>query len=328
MASSPKAPDRDEQAASPMGERSTDSRPRAERQADQADDAVVRAEAQVERALQRADEQVARAAERVERAQRRVEEKTARALRRAKQAGGGVEGEEPLIWMREEPHVRRPAYTRERLAAAALAIADAEGFEAVSMRRVAQELGAGTMTLYHYVRSKDELITLMVDSVMGEVLVPEDELASEWRPALAQIAERTREAFSRHRWALDRFGDGRPGPNGVRHFEQSLRAVSGLPLTNDVKFELIALVDDYVFGFALREAQEFDEHRRGGFSPEMRAFFQRELDSGDYPLIREFLGPDAGAAVDRVAENLFREGRFERGLNRLLDGIEAELARG
>jgi AcrR family transcriptional regulator len=295
---------------------------------EQAEDSVVRAEAQVERALERADEQVARAAERVERAQRRVEEKAARALRKAERASGEEAGEESLIWMREEPHSRRPAYSRERLAAAALAIADAEGFEAVSMRRVAQELGAGTMTLYHYVRSKDELITLMVDSVMGEVLVPEDELESEWRPALAQIAERTRKAFSRHRWALDRFGDGRPGPNGIRHFEQSLRAVSSLEVGDEDKFELIALVDDYVFGFALREAQEFDEHQSGGFSAEMRAFFQRELDSGAYPLIRGFLGPDASAAVDRVAESLFRAGRFERGLNRLLDGIEAELGRG
>jgi len=289
---------------------------------------VARAEQQVERAFDRVDEQMSRAADRVERAQRRVDEKTARALRKAQRARGeGERPEEPMIWLREEPHSRKPAYTRERLAAAALAIADAEGFEAVSMRRVAQELGAGTMTLYHYVRSKDELITLMVDSVMGELLVPDEELEGEWRPALAQIAKRTREAFGRHRWTLDRLGDGRPGPNGMRHFEQCLQAVGGLDVPDEVKFELIGMVDDYVFGFALREAQEFDEYERGGFSPEMREFFQRELDSGDYPLIREFLGADADTAVDRVNRLLFRDGRFERGLNRLLDGIEAELTR-
>jgi AcrR family transcriptional regulator len=308
-----------------------DTRPKArsreERQADRAAERAARAEAQVERALERADEQLARAGERIEQAQRRVDEKTAQALRRAQRASGEEQREGSLIWLREEPHSRRPAYSRERIAAAALTIADAEGFEAVSMRRVAHELGAGTMTLYHYVRSKDELVTLMVDSVMGEVLVPEEELADEWRVALAQIAERTRATFRRHRWTLDRFGDGRPGPNGLRHFEQSLRAVGGLDVPDHVRFELISLLDDYVFGFTLREAQEFDEHKRGGFSPEVREFFQRELDSGDYPLIREFLGDDADAAVDRVAESLFREGRFERGLNRLLDGIEAEFVR-
>ncbi|MET0557042.1 MAG: TetR/AcrR family transcriptional regulator [Solirubrobacterales bacterium] len=316
MPSDPRAPEREEQRSGRAGER-----------AERAAERVAHAEMQVERAVERADEQVSRAVERAEQSRTQAEERAARALRKARRASG-EDDEEPLIWLREEPHSRRPAYSRERLADAALAIADAEGFEAVSMRRVAQELGAGTMTLYHYVRSKDELITLMVDSVMGEVLVPEDELAAEWRSALAQIAKSTRDAFRRHRWALDRFGDGRPGPNGLRHFEQSLRAVSGLGVDDDGKFELISLIDDYVFGFALREAQEFDEHERGGFSPEVREFFQRELDSGDYPLIRDFLGPDADAAVDRVAANLFREGRFERGLNRLLDGIEAEFAGG
>lgn len=235
-------------------------------------------------------------------------------------------GEQAMIWLREEPHARRPAHSREQIAAAAVAIADGEGFEAVSMRRVAQALGAGTMTLYHYVRNKDELITLMTDAVMGEVLVPDEELASEWRPALEQIALRTCATFRRHRWTLDRLGDGRPGPNGLRHFEQTLRAVAATELSDAGKFELIGLVDDYVFGFVLREAQEFAEHERG-FGPEVRDFFQHELDSGRYPLIREFLGGDADAGVDRVVALLSREGRFERGLGRLLDGVEAAMRR-
>ena len=84
------------------------------------------------------------------------------------------------------------------------------------------------------------------------------------------------------------------------------------------------MIDDYVFGFALRDAQERDEQERG-WPPEVRDFLQRELDSGDYPLIRRFLGTDAEAGSDLVAEIAFREGRFERGLERLLDGIEAGL---
>ena len=91
------------------------------------------------------------------------------------------------------------------------------------MRRVAQRLGAGTMTLYHYVRNKDELITLMCDAVMAEVLVPEDELAD----GLAAGADPDRDPhprrLRRHHWIFERMGDGRPGPNGMRHFEQSLR---------------------------------------------------------------------------------------------------------
>src|SRR5262249_3952253 len=114
-----------------------------------------------------------------------------------------------MIWLRPEPRSRGPALSRSAIAAAALEIADTEGFDAVSMRRVAQKLGVGTMTLYHYVANKDDLITLMVDAVMGEVLVPEADLESGWREALTRIALRSREAFRRHRWALDRFGDGR-----------------------------------------------------------------------------------------------------------------------
>jgi AcrR family transcriptional regulator len=231
---------------------------------------------------------------------------------------------ESVIWFRKEPSARRPSHTRAEIAAAAVAIADAEGFDAVSMRRVAQKLGAGTMTLYHYVRNKHELVTLMVDAVMAGVLVPEGELSDDWRAGMEQIAKRTREVFRRHRWTLDRIGDGGPGPNLMRHFEQSLQAASNAGISAEETFELIGLVDDYVFGFALRDAQERDEHERG-WPPETRDFLQRELDSGDYPLIRRFLGDDAEAGSDLVAAIVFKEGRFERGLKRLLDGIEAGL---
>jgi AcrR family transcriptional regulator len=231
---------------------------------------------------------------------------------------------EGLIWFRDEPAARRPSHSRADIAAAAIEIADADGFDAVSMRRVAQKLGAGTMTLYHYVRNKDELVTLMSDTIMGAILVPEGELSDDWRIALTQIATRTRQVFANHRWIFDRFGDGRPGPNGMRHFEQSLTAISSLDLDREETFELIGQVDDYVFGYALREVQELEEHERG-WPSEVVDFLQRELDSGDYPLISEFFGNDASAGVEEILDLIAIEGRFERGLNRLLDGIEANL---
>jgi AcrR family transcriptional regulator len=295
---------------------------RAEEQARREEEQAERTAERVARAMERADAKLDRAMEQVDRARRRADESTARALEKVERAR-----EETMVWLREEPHARRPSHSRAEIAAAALAIADAEGFEAVSMRRVAQRLGAGTMTLYHYVRNKDELVALMVDAVMGELLVPAGELPAEWRPALTQIALRTRDAFRRHRWTLDRLGDGRPGPNAMRHFEQCLQAVGALDLGDEEKFELIGLVDDYVFGFALREAQETAEHERG-VPPAVIEFFQRELDSGDYPLIRDFLGPDADTAADRVAAIFLAEGRFERGLDRLLDGVESRMQRG
>ncbi|MGE0066310.1 MAG: TetR/AcrR family transcriptional regulator [Solirubrobacterales bacterium] len=236
-----------------------------------------------------------------------------------------TEPEPTLIWLREEPCSRSPGHSRARIAAAAMEIADTEGFEAVSMRRVAQQLGAGTMTLYHYVANKDELVTLMMDAVMGEVLVPAEELPSEWRPAMARIAISTLESLRRHRWTLDLLDEPRPGPNKLRHLEQSLQAMAGASIDSKAKLEAMVLIDEYVFGFAIREAQEPDE-QGSGWPPGVREFFQRELDSGQFPCARELLGEDLDAGVAVVRE-LFREqGRFERGLERLLDGIEAGFA--
>jgi hypothetical protein len=110
----------------------------------------------------------------------------------------------------------------------------------------------------------------------------------------------------------------------MRHFEQSLEAMAGADVPPRAMFEAIVLVDEYVFGFAIREAQESAEHERG-WAPGVREFFQRELDSGEFPLVREFLGDDVDVAMERVADVFFAPGRFERGLDRLLDGIEAGL---
>ncbi|MEZ5075860.1 MAG: TetR/AcrR family transcriptional regulator [Solirubrobacterales bacterium] len=235
-----------------------------------------------------------------------------------------AKSDERLIWLREEPGSRSPGHSRVEIARVAVELADREGFEAVSMRRVAQELGAGTMTLYHYVANKDELVTLMADAAMGEVLVAEEELASGWRPAIAAIAKSTLSSLRRHRWLLNRLGDGRPGPNKLRHFEQSLRAVEGTGASAAAKLEAIVLVDEYIFGFAIREAQERDE-RADRWDPEVREFLQREMDSGAFPQASALFGDDLDAAREFVADVLLADGRFERGLDRLLDGLEASL---
>lgn len=233
-----------------------------------------------------------------------------------------TESETSLIWLREEPCSRNPGHSWARIAAAAIEIADSEGLEAVSMRRVAQGVGAGTMTLYHYVANKDELVTLMLDTVMGEMLVPDEELPRGWRPAITRIAIATRESLRRHRWMLDLLDEPRPGPNKLRHFEQSLQAMSVAGLEPKAKLEAIVLIDEYVFGFAIREAQEPDAHGPG-WPPGVREFFRRELDSGEFPCVRELLSDDLDAGVAVVRELFREEGRFERGLERLLDGIEA-----
>src|SRR5207248_1746581 len=108
------------------------------------------------------------------------------------------------VWTRVPPSGRRPKLSREHLAATAVRLADAEGMAALSMRRIAAELDVGTMSLYHYVRTKDELLTLVTDAVMGEVVIPDTiPIPSDWRAALTLLATRSRAAMQRHPWMLD-----------------------------------------------------------------------------------------------------------------------------
>lgn len=146
----------------------------------------------------------------------------------------------------------KPRLTREKIATTALAIADKEGFTAVSMRRVAQELQVGTMSLYYYVKAKDDLIAAMDDALMGEALLPS--LPKDWRRAMMEIAKRTHAVYIRHPWALVAMLSAPPGLNAMRHTEQCLEALAETSMTAKQKITLLATVDDLVFGHALREA--------------------------------------------------------------------------
>ena len=222
----------------------------------------------------------------------------------------------------------RGGHTREQIAACAIALADAEGLEAVSMRRIARELGAGTMTLYHYVRNKDDLFALMDDAIMAEVLVPADQLPTDWRAALTAIAHHTRAAFARHPWSFEGLRNARGGPNSLRHFEQSIGAVAGTGLDETAQLELLTLVDDYVFGFVMREQQLADFDVYEGLQQELVAFFEDSLATGEFPNVERFVENDEPTlGFARFAEMARDPGRFDRGLSVLLDGVELALAR-
>ncbi len=228
------------------------------------------------------------------------------------------------IWVRPEPGTRRARFSREQIAAAALAIADAEGFEAVSMRRIAAQLGAGTMSLYRYISTKDDLVTLMDDALMGESLVPEGELPADWRAALTMIARQTRAALLRHPWAVVSLQgrgaagqDGSFGPNGLRHFEQSLAALDGAPLDTAAKLELLTIVDDYVMGSVLRAGEMQDRHEADPqYAAAVIEFITGQLATGEFPRIAALSQDPAAAGLtdpDRVTA------RFERGLTLLIE---------
>jgi AcrR family transcriptional regulator len=234
------------------------------------------------------------------------------------------------IWAEPEPGRRRPSVTRDQIAQAAMALADAEGLEAVSMRRVAAALGVGTMTLYHYVRTKDDLKTLMGNTIMAELLLDDAQIDPvDWRASITAIARRSRELFRRHRWlvhAVDQGGE--IGPNGMRHFEQSLAAVEGTGLDPAGKLELVALVDDLVFGSAYRAAMEDEDFNDIEWRRSALRYMQTQLDSGEFPHIEALLagGEDRNAEWERIASELAGRDRFEVALEALLDGIEQRLA--
>jgi AcrR family transcriptional regulator len=190
--------------------------------------------------------------------------------------------------------------SREKIAAAALRIADAEGFASVTMRRIAKEMGVGTMSLYYYVKTKGGLIAAMDDALMGEMLAPS--LPANWREALTVIATRTRNVFLRHPWALSSMLSAPPGVNAMRHMEQCLQVLDGTKMTTREKFVLLAMIDDFVFGYALREAAS-------GPKVDLK-FVEAQLGTGAFPRLKETLGKERMAAT---------RDRFQMGLRALLD---------
>lgn len=239
------------------------------------------------------------------------------------------------IWGRPEPGARNARLSRDKIAAAALEIARTDGVQAVSMRRVASELGAGTMTLYHYVANKRELFELMHDEMMGQLIVPEEELEQGWRAALTAIARASLEAWRSHRWQREEVSQTPVfGPNGMRHFEQSLKAVADTGLPLDRRMDIVAQVDEYVLGFAEAEggftAPDYAdwEDKWGDYMHAVGDYLQKELDDGDFPHIVEFMdGQDFPTVMHRMITEYSGGERFERGLGRLLDGIEREIER-
>jgi AcrR family transcriptional regulator len=171
------------------------------------------------------------------------------------------------------------------------------------MRRIAQEMGVGTMSLYYYVKTKADLIAVMDDALMGEVLAPS--LPRSWREALTMIATRTRDVFLRHPWALSSMLSAPPGVNAMHHMEQCLQALAGTTMTIREKLALLAIIDDFVFGYALREAAS---------DPKVDLNFARaQLATGAFPRLKETFGKGRMPAM---------QDRFRMGLRTLLDFVK------
>jgi AcrR family transcriptional regulator len=189
------------------------------------------------------------------------------------------------------------------------------------MRRIADELGAGTMTLYYYVRTKDDLIALMDDAIMGETLVPKAKFPASWRARMLAVCRASLDAFRRHPWALTALRSTQFSLNSLRHFEQSLAAVADAPFDQQTRLELLLTADDYVFGYALRA----DDHYPTDHDPITFEFAHAQVGTGEFPHVAELVDVAAPSARawDALSKRMNDARRFERGLEALLDGFEA-----
>lgn len=229
-----------------------------------------------------------------------------------------------LIWLRPEPAGRQPRYSRERIARTAVGIADAEGFGAVTMKRIATGLGAATMTLYYYVRNKADIVALMQDAIFEDVLVPAGRLPPDWREAVALIARRTRDALISHPWAIASLNEAQLGPNALRHYEQSLAALAATDLSYPQKTELTGIVDDYVAGAAAHAIEARERLRAAAEKPalvaEAMTYGQRLLATGEFPQLQA-LAEEVLATGRQPTPLENQDQQFEAGLTALLDGI-------
>ncbi|MFJ5234838.1 TetR/AcrR family transcriptional regulator [Kitasatospora sp. NPDC088391] len=224
--------------------------------------------------------------------------------------------EEPeLIWLRPEHSGRgpRPAHSRTSIARAAVAIADAEGLDAVTMRRIAAELGAGTMSLYNYVPKKEHLFDLMTDLLAGEYELPERP-GGDWRADLTALAHQLRAILSRHPWAVAVITR-RPGlgPNGLRVTEFFLAALADSSLDGSAKMEAFSQLNGYVCQFTEWQQRSTDAGTR--WLADMVRHLRAATATGRYPHLAEALARDTAPPDPDAA--------FERGLQRLVTALLA-----
>ncbi|MFE9538346.1 TetR/AcrR family transcriptional regulator C-terminal domain-containing protein [Streptomyces sp. NPDC006691] len=231
----------------------------------------------------------------------------------------GRPAEPEVIWARPERAGRgpRPAFSRADIAAAAVRIADAEGIDALSMRRVAAELGCGTMSLYNYVPRKEDLYELMVDAVSAEYDLSEP--TGDWRADMLALAHQTRALMHRHPW-VPRLMSPVYGfsPNALRYLEHCMTCLDPLEAKYGTKMELIASVNGVVTTYVANEIATAERTRSLPWSPEQEqgvriAYLFSQVATGRYPRLAAAFAEDSGP-IDMDAV-------FERALTRTLDAF-------
>lgn len=232
-----------------------------------------------------------------------------------------------LLWGDAERGRRgpKPRYSVDEVVAAAISVADAEGLAAISVRRIAVELGVSAMSIYTYVPSKAELIELMFDRALGETAEAPPE-GADWREALTHVACERWSLSQAHPWMLDLAMHRPPlGPNLIRRHEAALGFLDGAGLDDLSKDLVIDVLHNYILG-ALQAARESREaERESGLTDEQwlamaQPALMARLDPARYPRVLRLGQAWRSADKAMVADPMWR---FRFGLGVVLDGIAA-----
>jgi len=221
------------------------------------------------------------------------------------------------IWTRPEraPRGPVPEHSRAKIAAAGIAIADADGLDAVTMRSVAAAVGTGPASLYRYVVNRGELLELMADQARGEL----DYTTADGPPAarLLAIARDGRALYRRHPWLLDIQAAPIPGPNAVAFIEHVLAALDGTDLPRPARLEAVGLFSGAV---RLAAQTEIEQSRSGqdviGWQAELAAYLTGIVSAGQHPHLAAALA-EARTSADPAGQ----EDMFDRAMRRILAGL-------
>jgi DNA-binding transcriptional regulator YhcF (GntR family) len=213
--------------------------------------------------------------------------------------------------------------TRDRIVHAAMTIADTESLAALSMRRLATDLGVATMSLYRYVRSKDDLVLQMIDAIFAGAPLPEPPRG--WRAQLELVARAQWKLYRRHSWLAHYVSMTRPQlvPSGMIYTERVLAAIDELGFDRATALHAALTLIGFVRGIAVSlEPEQQAQQDTGLTSDEWMAAQDRQLReifaSGRFPMLaRLTTGPDIDADLDSL---------FEFGLRQLLDGLQARVS--
>jgi AcrR family transcriptional regulator len=227
-----------------------------------------------------------------------------------------------LIWLRPERGGRdqRPALSRDQIVRTAIELADERGLEAVSTRRIAARLGAGPTSMYWHVPSKADLYELMFDAAVAEVELPEQP-SGDWQADLRALAHGTHLMLRRHPWLMLLGIQPGLGPNTRRYGEHGMRVLGRLGLDPRARTEVLAALNNYIFGFAHRETARDQLIKRAGLTEQQ---WQQRL--RHYAADTHHHDPDLARDAE-TRMHLTSDHSFEFGLDCLLDGIAARFAK-